>query len=160
MMIGCQTSKIIDAVVLSKKCNICSTSNPPTQHKCPKNYDGSSKGMEAEGSLRLCKRAWERRYTIGIIVSDDDSTMRAILKHSHKDKKEKDNNEIERDNLADPLHISMDPDPDITSQRDSDPDAYKYVFDKPPKSIFARCETHPLGLFVRCCTAPAHWWGE
>ena len=92
MMIGCQTSKIIDAIILSKKCNICSTStnNPPPPHTCPKNYDGSSKGMEAEGSLCLCIRAFERRYQIGIIVSDDNSTMRAVLKHSHREKEKKD----------------------------------------------------------------------
>ena len=91
MMIGCQSNKIIDAIILSKKCNICSTTGPnPPPHTCPKNYDSSSKGMEAEGSLRLCRRARERRYNIGIIVSDDDSTMRAVLKHSHKDKQEKD----------------------------------------------------------------------
>ena len=91
-MIGCKFSKIIDAVILSKKCKICSShkEEDPPPHECPKNYDGSSKGMEAEGSLRLCKKAQERRYSIGIIVSDDDSTMWAVLKHSHKEKEEKD----------------------------------------------------------------------
>ena len=77
MMIGCKSSKIIDVIILSKKCKICSShkEDDPPPHECPKNYDGSSKGMEAEGSLRLCKKAQERRYSIGIIVSDDDSTM-------------------------------------------------------------------------------------
>ena len=37
----------------------------------------------------MCTRAFERKYKIGIIVSDDDSTMRAVLKHSHKEKEEK-----------------------------------------------------------------------
>ena len=96
MMIGCRSSKVIDAVVLSKRCNICSTPilEALSPHICPKNYEGSSKGMEAEGSLRLCVRARERKYAIGIIVSDDDSTMRAVLKHSHKAKEKDDNTYI------------------------------------------------------------------
>ena len=96
MVIGCRSSKVIDAVLLFKKCNICSTPilEALSPHICPKNYEGSSKGMEAEGSLRLCVRARERKYAIGIIVSDDDSTMRAVLKHSHKAKEKDDNTYI------------------------------------------------------------------
>ena len=35
-------------------------------------------------TLRETIRAKERKFTVGIIVSDDDSTMRAVLKHSYK----------------------------------------------------------------------------
>ena len=91
---GAQTGKIIDAVILSLKCAICNQYNNQNVplHKCSKNFEGSSKSMEAEGALQLCIKAHNRSYNIGVIVSDDDSTMRAVLRHSHTDKTNKDAN--------------------------------------------------------------------
>ena len=94
MMIGGKTCKIVNGLVLSKRCSICKKPEDPNvpdipikerDHDCPRNFDGTSKAMEAEAALRLCIRAKERKYTVGIIVSDNDSTMRAVLKHSYKE---------------------------------------------------------------------------
>ena len=58
---------------------------PVSKHKCPKNYEGPSKSMEVQAILELTIEAWESGiYAIGTIVSDDDTTMKAQLKHSYK----------------------------------------------------------------------------
>ena len=57
---------------------------------CPRNYlTGSSKAMEASAALELLLQLWALGVEIEFIVSDDDSTMRAHLKHigTHKNGK-------------------------------------------------------------------------
>ena len=57
---------------------------PP--HECPKNHLGSSKSMECEAIFRMVLEAHrDLNYTIAVIISDDDSNMRANLKHSYKE---------------------------------------------------------------------------
>ena len=55
--IGCRTKKIISSHVTSRKCKICDNAKKrgeaPTYHECPRNYEGSSKGMEAQNALHL-----------------------------------------------------------------------------------------------------------
>ena len=88
-LIGCKSKKIIAAQISSKKCNICAKcfakGEPvPEDHKCPRNHEGSSKSMEADAALQLIKkifREYAGRIYVKVIVSDDDSTMKAILKH-------------------------------------------------------------------------------
>lgn len=46
------TGWVIDFVVLSKYCKVCSMSGrgkTPPDHECTKNFDGSSPAMEMEG---------------------------------------------------------------------------------------------------------------
>ena len=78
--------------VFSKTCRTCQFSakkNVTVEHECVKNYVGSSKGMETEAIFRLCIEYWEgKNIGIGIVVSDDDSTMRAHLTHLHKENNE------------------------------------------------------------------------
>ena len=90
-VIGGLTKKILQHVVLSKSCSICSfaikSNRIPQRHECPKNHIGSSKSMECEGIFRMVVQAHdELGYTIGTIISDDDSTMKSNLKHSLKEK--------------------------------------------------------------------------
>ena len=55
------------------------------EHECPKNFKGISKSMEASAILNMVEDAFLNRFfVIDIIVSDDDSTMRAVLKHPSK----------------------------------------------------------------------------
>ena len=49
----------------------------PPSHICTKNHHGSSKSMEVEDN---------KRVGICCIVSDDNTTMRAHLKHSWREK--------------------------------------------------------------------------
>ena len=89
-MIGCLSGQIIGAKVLSKGCRKCSSSekagdkNTNPMHQCPKNYSGSSKGMESTNALLLVKELFYKsggRLYVARIVSDDDSTSSALLKH-------------------------------------------------------------------------------
>ena len=44
----------------------------PAEHECSKNYDGSSKAMEADGALELVVQAKrERGLIVGWVVADD-----------------------------------------------------------------------------------------
>ena len=46
------------------------------EHECPKNFEGSSKSMEASAILKMVEYAFYNRFfIIDVIVSDDDSTM-------------------------------------------------------------------------------------
>ena len=85
-IIGGLSRKVVGMVVFSKLCSTCAQAekvggSPPT-HECVKNFDGSSKSMEAEGIVQLVTEAFNtRNFIVHVIISDDDSTMRAHLKH-------------------------------------------------------------------------------
>ena len=52
------------------------------EHEYPKNFEEISKIMEASAILKMIEDAlYNRDFTIEFIVSEDDSTMRAVLKH-------------------------------------------------------------------------------
>ena len=86
------TKKIINAVVYSKQCTTCerwkkSGKPVPPVHRCSKNFDGSSKSMEAEASIQH-KVDLETKDTgvyIHTLCTDDDSSVRANTKHSLDD---------------------------------------------------------------------------
>ena len=55
------------------------------EHECPKNFEGRSKSMEASAILKMVEDAFLNRFfVIDIIVSDNYSTMQAVLKHPSK----------------------------------------------------------------------------
>ena len=88
-MIGGYTGKIISGVVVGKICGKCKSAEKQgveaDPHECPGQYEGSSKGMEADSALVLTKDAWDnRKFCVKNIVADDDSTMRAVLSHSYR----------------------------------------------------------------------------
>jgi hypothetical protein len=94
-LIDAHSGKIVAMQVHSKSCLKCSRAvkkgiaeeNVP-EHKCPKNYDGSSKGMEATAALemvkRLCKHEEVQVYVKEMVLNDDAST-RALLTHCLKE---------------------------------------------------------------------------
>eukprot|EP00957_Ditylum_brightwellii_P085184 6478560-Ditylum_brightwellii.AAC.1 len=50
------------------------------------NYEGSSKGIEEYAALELVKQAYCKRGVIaGFIIADNDSSMKALLRHSYED---------------------------------------------------------------------------
>ena len=60
----------------------------PMEHEdCPRNYlTGSSKAMEVSAALEIILELDKKGVSVESIVSDDDSTMRAHLKHEDTEK--------------------------------------------------------------------------
>ena len=62
LMIGYLSKKIVGAIVSSKMCRVCNSveenGEEPSDHVCPKSYDGSSKAMEADVALHICKKLY------------------------------------------------------------------------------------------------------
>ena len=112
LMICHLSKKIVGAIVSSKMCRVCSSAEEngeePSDHGCPKNYDDSSKAMETDAALHLCKRLYQnsnRKLNLKAIVADDDFSMRSRLKHKSvypKGRLPKDM--VVPDWLADPSH--------------------------------------------------------
>jgi len=89
-LVGGLTKKIVGFKVMSKHCNECNawTNNdlPVPPHDCTKNHVGTSKSMETEAIFRLVTEAYFNRcFCISVIISDDDSTMKANLRHSWRE---------------------------------------------------------------------------
>eukprot|EP00957_Ditylum_brightwellii_P049044 3721166-Ditylum_brightwellii.AAC.1 len=88
-MVGTYTRKVLSCLANSKACKMCnlweSKELPAPARVCVRNYKGSSKGMEATMVLELTIQAkYQHRFIVGVIVTDDDSLMRAALKPSYK----------------------------------------------------------------------------
>jgi len=90
MLIGAHSRKIMDSIVFNKRCNICNkheqrrieTGQLVKQHRCMKNYDGTSKSMEAAALVAmLCRMPQEKGVSIKAIISDDDSNGRKKAQH-------------------------------------------------------------------------------
>ena len=82
--LGGYLGKIFRRCVFAKTCRTCTNAEKkqkdPRVHKCPKNYVGSSKAMEAQTALQLVKELWQvSTVWVKRIVSDDDSSIRSIL---------------------------------------------------------------------------------
>ena len=78
-MIGCKTKKVIGLIVYAMKCAKCRAAknkcSPVTEHDCPVNYVGSSKGMEATAALEMIisvSEIFEGKVYVKCIVSEDD----------------------------------------------------------------------------------------
>ena len=76
-------------VLYSKACRKCDAAEKrreeAEEHECPKNFEGSSKSMEASAVLKMVEDAFYNRFSIiDVIVRDDDSTMRAVIKNPSK----------------------------------------------------------------------------
>ena len=77
---------VIGMVLYSKACRKCDAAEKrgeeAEEHECPKNFEGSSKIMEASAILEMLEDAFNNCFfIIDVIVSDDESTIRAVLKH-------------------------------------------------------------------------------
>ena len=88
-IIGERSKGIIGMVLYSKACRKCyaveKRREDSEEHEFPKNFKGSSKSMEASAILKMVEDAFYNCFfIIDVIVSDDDSTMRAVLKHPYK----------------------------------------------------------------------------
>ena len=88
-IIGQETGQIIGSHLFCKECRVCNIAalkkESPRKYVCMKNYEGASKSMESDAILKLCIDAPKKGYYIGTIISDDDTNMRAHLKHATSD---------------------------------------------------------------------------
>jgi hypothetical protein len=105
LVCGNKTQKCISLWCMSRRCSFCEAkaarrrrykednivltplqeaklNKPHQSHLCPRNYHGSSKGMEAYGSFRCVQECWyHKNGYVETYVMDDDSSCRAILRH-------------------------------------------------------------------------------
>lgn len=89
-MIGNMTGKVVGYEVMSKECRKCSYHlakgcNPP-DHICPKNYTGSSKGMEPAAAVAITKQVEKHPgVRMGTLIMDDDTTTLARIRNNVHD---------------------------------------------------------------------------
>jgi hypothetical protein len=99
LMIGDRTKNVVAFQNFSKACLKCDLHRknmsklktpdvPVEQHHCPKNYSGSSKGMEAQAALDCVNQIWTHEEIVAfidVVCIDDDATTRAYLAHCFRD---------------------------------------------------------------------------
>ena len=88
-IIGARRKGIIGMVIYSKACQKCDAAEKireeAEEHECPNNFEGSLKIMEASTIRKMVEDAFYNRFfIIDVIVSNNDSTMRAVIKHPYK----------------------------------------------------------------------------
>ena len=86
--VGACAKKVLMSHAYCKRCKVCENAKlkntPPNKHDCVQNYDTdlSSKAMEPAAILFMATEApSQRQFVMHWIISDDDSVMRAHLKH-------------------------------------------------------------------------------
>ena len=112
--VGAYNKKILMSHIYSRRCRICEIAKrkftPVRKHDCIQNWasDAPSKNMEAAAILHMAINCVFLGFIMGSIISDDDSVMRAHLKHvNDTDPKHKGKLPIwihEPEFLADPGH--------------------------------------------------------
>ena len=85
-IIGARSKGVIGMVIYSKACRKYDSAEKrgeeAEEHEFPNKFKGSSKSMEASVILKMLEDAFcDRFFIVDAIVSDDDRTMRAVLKH-------------------------------------------------------------------------------
>ena len=84
-LLGGYTQKVIDSRVLNRLCRLCEVAKRKgkkvRKHDCIKNFTGSAKAMEAEAIFQMVTSAPSLGHVVHWLVSDDDSVMRAHLRH-------------------------------------------------------------------------------
>ena len=100
------TGYCIDYEVLSLQCETCDIKKKQLTNKqfelwfkshkshCSKNYDGTSKGMEAEGALRIFKRSLSKGLRYKWLVCDGDSAAYNKIKNIYIDQEAADVSDI------------------------------------------------------------------
>ena len=76
-------------VLYSKVCCKCDAAEnrgaEAEEQECPMNFEGISKWVEASTILNMVDDSlYNGFFIIDVIVSDDDSTIRAVLNHPYK----------------------------------------------------------------------------
>ena len=87
ILVGTETGRVVAVHVMSKRCAKCESGKTHEEgDACSKNYDGSSKGMEATGAIQnVLKLFNEHGCYAAMLACDDDSSSKAVLQWSYKD---------------------------------------------------------------------------
>lgn len=81
LFVGTKYRKPIALAVLCKECNKCNHGTVHRDDECPRNFVGSSKAMEPEAILRMYVKLYnERKVRLLVIITDDDSSINAIIR--------------------------------------------------------------------------------
>lgn len=84
VIIGLRTNKVIYFDVRNKYCHTCKLAEVKTenvkQHKCNKNYDGPSTGMESDIILSGFKECNELGARFNVLISDGDSNTYKLIR--------------------------------------------------------------------------------
>ncbi|VDI50719.1 Hypothetical predicted protein [Mytilus galloprovincialis] len=76
--IGNETGKVLEREIRSKNCRTCSywegKGIEAAHHDCPRNWYGTSKGMEPDVGVSLIKKLEEKKCTVSTLIMDDDAT--------------------------------------------------------------------------------------
>ena len=88
-IIGGRSKGIIGIVLYFRSCRKFDAAEKRVEeseeHEFPKNFEGSSKSMEAYAILKMVEDAlYNCFFIIDVIVSEDKSTMQYLLKHPSK----------------------------------------------------------------------------
>ncbi|XP_062576921.1 uncharacterized protein LOC134267321 isoform X2 [Saccostrea cucullata] len=82
-LIGNKSGKICGFGVRSKDCRKCSfhtnMGKTPPEHKCCKNWEGSSKAMESNVAVELVNKIEKENVEVSVLVMDDDCTTMARI---------------------------------------------------------------------------------
>ena len=113
LFIGGRTKKVVAYYVLSKICRKClfaeKTGAIAPPHDCPRNYEGSSKGMESycclKGAVEI-NQQMNGTVHFSPIVGDDDSSMRKLVKHPNVSQRGKNHGGDLPENIAEPKFLS------------------------------------------------------
>jgi uncharacterized CHY-type Zn-finger protein len=89
LLIGALIKKVLDSVIYNKKFGTCmkhysqyGSYDKVKKHEFVRNYEGTSKAMEAAAIVEMLCRAPEKlNVSICTVVSDDDSNGRAKARH-------------------------------------------------------------------------------
>jgi hypothetical protein len=87
LITGNKTKRVLTACPISCRCGKCELKKDHPNELCPKNYDGSSKGMEAHGSsinvnwiYNTEKKCYTRKYG-----GDDDYSTKSVLRWLYRE---------------------------------------------------------------------------
>lgn len=89
VIVGEKSKKILFVRCRNKRCSVCSRAvrlnkEEPPQHRCFKNYTGSSGGMESNIMIDGFKKLMDEGFWLTTITTDGDSTTVAKLKNAIK----------------------------------------------------------------------------
>lgn len=84
-MIGEKSGKIVGCDVRIKGCRVCTLAErkqvQPVKHNCCKNFEGSSKAMEADVAAALIESIEKENVEVDTLIMDDDSSTIARVKN-------------------------------------------------------------------------------
>lgn len=85
-LIGNKTGKICAYGVKTKDCRMCNfhmnKGKVPPEHKCQKNWSGSSKAMEPSVAVDVIKEVEQQNVQVSVLIMDDDATTMARIKEN------------------------------------------------------------------------------